>query len=64
MHHIAAAFKVWFGIDEEDVKCFVAKMKVAAVNTDFSKEVFDLVMAAVTTHGSYTEGKKAKVQAA
>ena len=36
-------------------------MKNAQLSTDFTKDTFDLVMAAVNSHGSYRPGKKAKV---
>jgi hypothetical protein len=62
LEHVAAALKVWFGVQEEGVKLFVEKMKTADVSNTFSKSVFDLVMAAVNSHGSYTEGKRVKVE--
>ena len=52
LEHVAASFKVWFGVDEAAVKCFVDKMQSAEVSKTFSREVFELVMAAVNTHGS------------
>ena len=62
LNHVAAAFKMWFGTDEGDMRSFMDKLKTAEVAADFAKEVFDLVMAAINTHGTYREGKKTKAQ--
>ena len=62
LEHVTAAFKVWFGADDADMCQFFDKLKKSGVADTFSKDVIDLVMAAVNSHGTYTAGKLIKTE--
>ena len=55
------AFRTWFGCEDKEIEVFAEKIKNAQLSKEFTKDTFDLVMAAVNSHGSYRPGKKAKV---
>ena len=47
-------------INDKETTSFIEKMKSAEKSKEFSKELFDLVMAAVNTNGWYAQEKKAR----
>ena len=60
LQHMLTTFGVWFGVGEDLMRTYSDKLKEADVSSGCTKEVFDLVMAAVNTHGEYRAGKKQK----
>ena len=63
LEHVAAAFKMLLDVPEGGIVGFVEEMKGTETSEVFAGDTFDLVMAAVSSHATCREGKKAQTNA-